>query len=266
MASLTDSVLEWLRLDKVLCIAFIGYLVSNSICTLLGRTKILVKKFRNSSMPEMIRNCANVWGTFVCVTTDGTIVTCLANDNSTRIEFGTAGMKLVSSYESWISFSHRLWFVGLRGRMEAGWARMNDLIVIQASQVSNPDLVYSIVWIWTLLQGLCSYVLEHVKDATSRGVVIGHDHRHNSERWAKLTAVAFVAKGMKVYLHKGLVHTPLWVRDICLTMKCCINPNFLCDTYSVPFSVRRLNAACGVMITGKWRMISHGSRSELGRF
>lgn len=29
--------------------------------------------------------------------------------------------------------------------MEAGWARMNDLIVIQASQVSNPDLVYSIV-------------------------------------------------------------------------------------------------------------------------
>lgn len=25
--------------------------------------------------------------------------------------------------------------VGLRGRMEAGWARMNDLIIIQASQV-----------------------------------------------------------------------------------------------------------------------------------
>ena len=24
---------------------------------------------------------------------------------------------------------------GLRGRMEAGWSRMNDLIVIQASQV-----------------------------------------------------------------------------------------------------------------------------------
>ncbi|KAJ8078391.1 hypothetical protein PM082_012673 [Marasmius tenuissimus] len=35
-----------------------------------------------------------------------------------RIEFGTAG---------------------LRGRMEAGWARMNDLIIIQASQVCLSD-------------------------------------------------------------------------------------------------------------------------------
>ena len=26
-------------------------------------------------------------------------------------------------------------YLGLRGRMEAGWARMNDLIIIQASQV-----------------------------------------------------------------------------------------------------------------------------------
>ncbi|KII88880.1 hypothetical protein PLICRDRAFT_159795 [Plicaturopsis crispa FD-325 SS-3] len=114
-----------------------------------------------------------------------------------RIEFGTAG---------------------LRGRMEAGFSRMNDLIIIQASQ------------------GLCAYVLQTIENAASRGVVIGHDHRHNSERWAQLTATAFIARGVKVYLHRGLVHTPL-----------------------VPFSVKRLNAACGVMITA-----SHNPKQDNG--
>ncbi|KAI0811038.1 hypothetical protein BC629DRAFT_1589775 [Irpex lacteus] len=114
-----------------------------------------------------------------------------------RIEFGTAG---------------------LRGRMEAGWSRMNDLIVIQASQ------------------GLCAYVLRNVSEAASRGIVIGHDHRHNSERWAKLTAAAFLANGVKVYLYNGLVHTPM-----------------------VPFGVKFLQAACGVMITA-----SHNPKQDNG--
>ncbi|KAI6043124.1 hypothetical protein EDC04DRAFT_2654682 [Pisolithus marmoratus] len=96
-----------------------------------------------------------------------------------RIEFGTAG---------------------LRGKMEAGWARMNDLIVIQASQ------------------GLCAYVLRSIPEASMRGVVIGHDHRHNSERWASLTAQVFISNNVRV-----------------------------------PFSVKKLNAACGVMITGAFK-------------
>ncbi|CCM02916.1 uncharacterized protein FIBRA_05030 [Fibroporia radiculosa] len=108
--------------------------------------------------------------------------------------------------------------LGLRGRMEAGWSRMNDLIIIQASQ------------------GLCAYVLQAVPNAAERGVVVGHDHRHNSERWAGLTAAAFIAHDVKVYLHRGLVHTPL-----------------------VPFSVKKLNAACGIMITGKF----HGLNGSL---
>ncbi|KZT69052.1 hypothetical protein DAEQUDRAFT_811725 [Daedalea quercina L-15889] len=114
-----------------------------------------------------------------------------------RIEFGTAG---------------------LRGRMEAGFSRMNDLIVIQASQ------------------GLCQYVLKTVDDAAIRGVVVGHDHRHHSEKWAQLTAAAFLKNGVKVYLHRGLVHTPL-----------------------VPFSVKKLSAACGVMITA-----SHNPKDDNG--
>ncbi|KAK7693130.1 hypothetical protein QCA50_002696 [Cerrena zonata] len=156
MASLTNAVQEWLRLDK------------NE--TTRQEVKAL---FDAANTAELERRM------------------------STRIEFGTAG---------------------LRGRMEAGWARMNDLIVIQASQ------------------GLCAYVLKNVADAASRGVVIGHDHRHNSEKWAKLTAAAFIAKGMKVYLHKRLVHTPL-----------------------VPFSVHKLHAACGVMITA-----SHNPKQDNG--
>ncbi|OBZ75866.1 hypothetical protein A0H81_04587 [Grifola frondosa] len=98
-----------------------------------------------------------------------------------RIQFGTAG---------------------LRGRMEAGWSRMNDLIVIQASQ------------------GLCAYALKHVESAASRGVVIGYDHRHNSHRWAMLTAAAFINQNVRVYLSRGVVHTPikafessLWCHD-----------------------------------------------------
>lgn len=115
-----------------------------------------------------------------------------------RIEFGTAG---------------------LRGRMEAGFSRMNDLTIIQASQ------------------GLCAYVLQQNPDtAQDEGIVIGHDHRHNSERWALLTARAFISKGVKVYLHRELVHTPL-----------------------VPFSVGRLRAACGVMITA-----SHNPKDDNG--
>ncbi|KAJ3553346.1 hypothetical protein NM688_g3665 [Phlebia brevispora] len=84
--------------------------------------------------------------------------------------------------------------------------------------------------------GLCAYVMKNVKDAASRGVVVGHDHRHNSEKWAQLTAAAFVAQGVKVYLHRGNVHTPL-----------------------VPFSVKAVNAACGVMITA-----SHNPKQDNG--
>jgi phosphoglucomutase len=85
---------------------------------------------------------------------------------------------------------------------------MNSLTVIQASQ------------------GLAAYVLANIPLAKSRGVVIGHDTRHNSEKFAKLAAAAFVAKGIKVWWYEGYVHTPL-----------------------VPFGIIELGAAAGVMIT-----------------
>ncbi|KAJ7184145.1 hypothetical protein C8R46DRAFT_1158562 [Mycena filopes] len=85
-------------------------------------------------------------------------------------------------------------------------------------------------------QGLCQYVLKNVENAAARGVVIGHDHRHNSERWAQLTAAVFVNSKFKAYLHRGLVHTPM-----------------------VPFSVQALHASCGIMITA-----SHNPKEDNG--
>ncbi|EKM82875.1 hypothetical protein AGABI1DRAFT_68903 [Agaricus bisporus var. burnettii JB137-S8] len=143
----------------------------------------------------------------------------LDRNNATRKEIqGLWDSGNVKELESRMSPRIKFGTAGLRGRMQAGWARMNDLIVIQASQ------------------GLAAYVVQEVPNALSRGVVIGHDHRHNSEHWAKLTAAAFLAKGMKVFLLRGIVHTPM-----------------------VPFSVKRLHAACGVMITA-----SHNPKDDNG--
>ncbi|RPA79194.1 phosphoglucomutase-like protein [Ascobolus immersus RN42] len=98
---------------------------------------------------------------------------------------------------------------GLRASMEAGFSRMNDLIIIQATQ------------------GLCQYVISQFPEtAFSRGVVIGYDHRHNSERFARLAASAFIVQGVKVHFYDQRVHTPM-----------------------VPFGIKQLNAVAGVMIT-----------------
>ncbi|KAH0265025.1 phosphoglucomutase-2, partial [Aureobasidium melanogenum] len=79
---------------------------------------------------------------------------------------------------------------GLRGRMEAGFSRMNSLTVIQASQ------------------GLAEYLLKTNHDTRTQGVVIGRDARHNSDKFAKLVAAVFVAKAIPVKW-LGQVHTPL---------------------------------------------------------
>ncbi|TGJ71204.1 Phosphoglucomutase-3 [Orbilia oligospora] len=109
----------------------------------------------------------------------------------TRIAFGTAG---------------------LRSSMQAGFAHLNPLTIIQASQ------------------GLASYLLASIPQTATPSpklsVIIGHDHRHNSSQFAKLTATAFILKGIKVYFLEDLVHTPL-----------------------VPFGLNLLGANAGVMIT-----------------
>jgi len=109
-----------------------------------------------------------------------------------------------------VSYRHRIEFgtAGLRGPMKAGFAYMNDLVVVQAAQ------------------GLRDYLQSQISNSADRGIVIGYDHRHNSQRWGEMVAQVFLDCNIKVYLHRGPVHTPI-----------------------VPFSVSRLKAACGVMVT-----------------
>ncbi|GKZ87066.1 hypothetical protein CBS63078_1925 [Aspergillus niger] len=104
-----------------------------------------------------------------------------------RIQFGTAG---------------------LRGRMAAGFSCMNCLTVIQASQ------------------GLAMYLKKHHGDIASYGVVIGHDARYNSAKFAALAANAFIAQRIPVWFYSEPSVTP-----------------------TVPFGVTQLHAAAGIMVT-----------------
>ncbi|CCF56688.1 hypothetical protein KAFR_0B03920 [Kazachstania africana CBS 2517] len=112
----------------------------------------------------------------------------LGNRLEGRIPFGTAG---------------------LRGRMEAGFTRMNSLVILQTSQ------------------GLAQYIME--KFPQNLSVVVGHDHRYHSKEFADITVATFLNAGFKVFYlntENEFVHTPL-----------------------VPYSVDKLRSACGVMIT-----------------
>ncbi|XP_066935115.1 phosphopentomutase-like [Clytia hemisphaerica] len=114
-----------------------------------------------------------------------------------RMEFGTAG---------------------LRSALGAGFSKMNDLTVIQASQ------------------GLCKYLIGQFEDIKERGVVIGHDARYGSHRFARLSAAIFLHCGIKVYLYSDIVCTPF-----------------------VPFGVVKYNCVAGIMVTA-----SHNPKEDNG--
>ena len=110
---------------------------------------------------------------------------------------------------------------GLRGSMKAGFAHMNSLTVLQASQ------------------GLAQYIQDQQHASTGGGplsIVVGHDARYNSEKFARLTAAAFLAKGFRVLWFEKLVHTPM-----------------------VPFAVKHYSTAAGVMVTA-----SHNPKNDNG--
>lgn len=106
---------------------------------------------------------------------------------------------------------------GLRSSMKAGFAHMNSLTVLQASH------------------GLADYVLGHTS-AEAPKVVLAYDARHNSEKFARLAAAAFLSKGFKVFWFARYVHTPM-----------------------VPFVVSWKAADVGVMVTA-----SHNPKNDNG--
>lgn len=106
---------------------------------------------------------------------------------------------------------------GLRAQMGPGFSCINDLTIMQTSQ------------------GLAAYVKEQSTQQVPL-VVIGYDHRVNSNKFSEITADAFLKAGFKVFLFPDIVPTPL-----------------------LAFSVLKLKADVGVMITA-----SHNPKSDNG--
>jgi phosphoglucomutase len=79
---------------------------------------------------------------------------------------------------------------GLRGIMGAGSNRMNIYTVGGATQ------------------GLANYLKEAFADLPQISVVVGHDVRNNSRKFAEIVADIFSANGIKVYLFENFRPTP----------------------------------------------------------
>ncbi|OPZ99587.1 MAG: Phosphoglucomutase [Bacteroidetes bacterium ADurb.Bin416] len=97
---------------------------------------------------------------------------------------------------------------GLRGIMGAGTNRMNIYTVGAATQ------------------GLSNYLNKAFADLPQISVVIGHDCRNNSRKFAEISADIFTANGIKVYLFEDLRPTP-----------------------EMSFAIRKLGCQSGIILT-----------------
>lgn len=97
---------------------------------------------------------------------------------------------------------------GMRGIMGAGSNRMNKYTVGSATQ------------------GLSNYLLKEFSNLEEIKVVIGHDCRNNSRKFAEISANIFSANGIKVYLFEDLRPTP-----------------------EISYAIRKLGCQSGIMLT-----------------
>ncbi|MFA0410227.1 phospho-sugar mutase [Vibrio splendidus] len=107
-------------------------------------------------------------------------------------------------------FTQRLEFgtAGLRGKVGCGPNRMNRLVIQETAT------------------GLGHYLIEHVANASIRGVVVGYDGRLDSKQFAIDTASVLTALGIKVYLTSDVAATPI-----------------------AAFGIEHFNAAAAVVVT-----------------
>ena len=97
---------------------------------------------------------------------------------------------------------------GLRGIMGVGTNRVNIYTIGAATQ------------------GLTNYLLKEFSSLKQIKVVIGHDCRNNSRKYAEISADIFSANGIKAYLFEDLRPTP-----------------------EVSYAIRKLGCQSGIMIT-----------------
>lgn len=107
---------------------------------------------------------------------------------------------------------------GLRGKLGAGTNRMNVVTVGRATE------------------GFARMIADCGDKAKRKGVAIGYDVRHMSREFAHLSAEIFAAHGIRVYLHRDIVPTPV-----------------------LSYTIRDLGAFAGVMVTA-----SHNPREYNG--
>ena len=107
---------------------------------------------------------------------------------------------------------------GLRGKLGAGTNRMNVVTVGRATE------------------GFARMIADCGEEAKKKGVAIGYDVRHMSREFAHLSAQIFAAHGIRVYLHRDIVPTPV-----------------------LSYTIRDLGAFAGVMVTA-----SHNPREYNG--
>ena len=150
----------------------------------------------NNDLLEMVRSKAQGWLTkSYDAETRAQVQALLDNEDSTELiecfykdlEFGTGG---------------------LRGIMGVGSNRMNIYTVGAATQ------------------GLSNYLKKEFADLEQIKVVIGHDCRNNSRKFAEISADIFSANGIKVYLFEDLRPTP-----------------------EMSFAIRKLGCQSGIILT-----------------
>ena len=132
----------------------------------------------NNELLEMVRSKAQGWLTeSYDAETRAQVQALLDNEDPTELiecfykdlEFGTGG---------------------LRGIMGVGSNRMNIYTVGAATQ------------------GLSNYLKQEFSELDEIKVVIGHDCRNNSRKFAEISADIFSANGIKVYIFESLRPTP----------------------------------------------------------
>jgi len=130
-------------------------------------------------------------------------------DNDTRNQVqamldNTDPTELIESFYKDLEFGTG----GLRGIMGVGSNRMNIYTVGAATQ------------------GLSNYLKKEFSGAPEIKVVIGHDCRNNSRKYAEISADIFSANGIKVYLFEDLRPTP-----------------------EISYAIRKLGCQSGIILT-----------------